>query len=302
MTVSSAAPAGPGAAPGCQPPDPAPRPAGFTPPPHACDSHAHIIGEPARYPMVANRSYTPPPASIAAYRAMLAALGLERGVIVQPSFYGTDNRCTQDALRASAGAFRGVAVVGAGVDAGLLAELSADGFRGARFNLLFGGGLSLDVLEDVAARVARVGWHVQLLIDIRQLPAIEARIAALPCPVVFDHLGHFPVPASGAEGEAGFAALERLVGNGRTWVKLSGGYRLSALPPPYADLRGFAQRLCALRPDRLVWGSDWPHTALEGEMPNDGPLLDTLADWVPDTATRKRILVDNPAALYDFPL
>ncbi len=286
------------AAPACQPPDDVPRPAGFSPPPLACDSHAHIIGDPTRYPMVPERSYTPPPASVGSYRAMLKTIGMQRAVIVQPSFYGTDNRCTRDAVRESQGAFRGIAVVGPQVAPELLAELTAEGFRGARFNLLFGGGLSLDGLEEVALRVARFGWHVQLLMDVRELPEIEARIAGLPCPVVFDHLGHFPA-ADGADAP-GFAALQRLLDNGRTWVKLSGGYRMSALPPPYPDLRVYAQRLCGQRPDRLVWGSDWPHTALQGVMPNDGELLDTLAHWIPDEAIRNRILVENPAALYGF--
>jgi 2-pyrone-4,6-dicarboxylate lactonase len=252
--------------------------------------------------MVPERSYTPPSASIDEYQAMLFALGIERGVIVQPSFYGTDNRCTQDAVRASQGSFRGIAVVGADVDPGLLADMTGDGFCGARFNLLFNGGPSLEVLENVAAKVARFGWHVQLLMDIRQLPAIETRIAGLPCTVVFDHLGHFPVPVAGETGENGFAALERLMQHGHTWVKLSGGYRLSTQPVPYSDLSSYAQRLCNLRPDRLIWGSDWPHTAVDGKMPNDGQLLDTLAHWVPDQTIRNRILVNNPAALYDFPI
>ncbi|MES2185741.1 MAG: amidohydrolase family protein [Pseudomonadota bacterium] len=284
--------------PACRGPDPAPRPAGFTPPPLSCDSHAHIIGEATRYPMVPQRSYTPPPASVESYRHMLKILGMQRGVIVQPSFYGTDNRCAREAVRQSEGRLRGIAVVGPQVEPGLLADLDADGFRGARFNLLFGGGLSFDALETVARRVAPIGWHLQVLMDIRELPAMEARIASLPCDVVFDHLGHFP--ATEGVDSPGFTALRRLLDNNRTWVKLSGGYRLSNLPPPYGDLRLHARCLVAQRPDRLVWGSDWPHTALQGDMPNDGSLLDTLADWVPDATQRKRILVDNPAALYGF--
>lgn len=282
----------------CQPPDGTPRPASFTPPPLSCDSHAHIIGDPVHYPMVPERSYTPPTATIESYCHMLNTIGMERGVIVQPSFYGTDNRCTRDAVRASRGTLRGIAVVDPAVESRLLVEMTAEGFRGARFNLLFGGGLSFDALEEVARRVAHFGWHIQVLMDIRHLPAMEARISALPCHVVFDHLGHFP--AEEGVNSPGFAALQRLLDKHRTWVKLSGGYRLSSMPPPYADLRPYARILCAQRPDRLVWGSDWPHPALQGEMPNDGALLDTLADWIPDETQRNRILVDNPATLYEF--
>ncbi len=284
--------------PTCRPPDPSPRPAGFTPPALACDSHAHIIGPVDRYPMVTPRSYTPPPASLASYQAMLHTLGIQRAVIVQPSFYGYDNQCTRDALRASHGAFRGVAVVPPDVSSHELDALQADGFRGARVNLLFRGGSSLEGLEALASRLADRGWHLQFLMDISTLPALQARIEGLPCEVVFDHLGHFhPTGPGSAEG---FVALERLMDKGRTWVKLSGGYRLSSQPTPYPDLRLFAQRLVQRRPDRLVWGSDWPHTAFEGDMPNDGALLDTLAEWVPDVTTRNQILVDNPARLYDF--
>lgn len=284
--------------PTCRSPDPAPRPAGFTPPKLACDCHAHIIGPPASYPMVTPRSYTPPPASLVSYQAMLQTLGIQRGVIVQPSFYGFDNRCTREALRAAPDAFRGVAVIPPDVSAKELAELHADGFRGARVNLLFLGGSSLESLDALASRIAHLGWHLQFLMDIATLPALQGRIEALPCDVVFDHLGHFQ--PSGPGSTEGFAALERLMDNGRTWVKLSGGYRLSTQQTPYPDLRSFAQRLVQRRPDRLVWGSDWPHTAFEGDMPNDGALLDTLAHWVPDETTRNQILVDNPARLYGF--
>jgi 2-pyrone-4,6-dicarboxylate lactonase len=282
----------------CRPPDPAPRAPLHATPPGAVDTHAHIIGDPTRYPMVAGRSYTPPQAGVAAYRHLLDVLGLSHAVIVQPSFYGTDNRCTRDALRAAEGAWRGVAVVSPEVTPQELAALHADGFRGARINLLFGGGQPLEALEAVAARVAPLGWHLQLLVDIRTLPAMVARLQALPCDIVFDHLGHFPVD----EGLADDAreAMFRLLDAGRCWVKLSGGYRLTRGSVPYAALRSWAGELVQRRPDRMVWGSDWPHTAFEGDMPNDGALLDGLRDWVSHEDTVRRILVDNPVALYGF--
>jgi predicted TIM-barrel fold metal-dependent hydrolase len=282
----------------CQPPDPHPRPAAFRPPPFACDTHAHIVGNIADYPLVQDRSYSPAPASAEQYKSMLEIIGIQRAVIVQPSFYGFDNRCTRDAVCQSAGAWRGVAVLPPTTDRAFLAGMTGDGFRGARINLLFAGGASLEALEDTARRVADFDWHVQVLMDIRQLPEVESRIAALPCQVVFDHLGHFP-PADGLDSP-GFLSLRRLLDTGRVWVKLSGGYRVSRLPPPFEDLRAFAQCLGAQRPDRLVWGSDWPHTAIEGKMPDDGALLDTLASWIPDEKTRNGILVENPATLYRF--
>lgn len=285
-------------APDCAPPNPKPRAPSFAVPQGACDAHAHIIGDPRHYPMVAERSYTPPEADVGSYRHLLSTLGLERAVIVQPSFYGTDNRCTRDALRTSEGAWRGVAVLDPEADPRELKALHEDGFRGARINLLFAGGVSIESMERIARRVAPMGWHLQLLIDIRSLPDILGRIEALPCDVVFDHVGHFP--AALGPLTKGFAALQRLLDKGRTWVKLSGGYRLSTLQPPYPDVGELARRLVAQRPDRLVWGSDWPHTATSGLMPNDGELLDALAHWVPEQTTRDRILVNNPAVLYQF--
>jgi predicted TIM-barrel fold metal-dependent hydrolase len=282
----------------CQPPDLHTRAASFKPPPFACDTHAHIVGNTADYPLVQDRSYSPALASALQYKSMLQVIGIQRAVIVQPSFYGFDNRCTRDAVCQSGGAWRGVAVLPPTADRALLAGMTSDGFRGARINLLFAGGSSLEALENTARRVADFDWHVQILMDIRQLPGVESRIAALPCHVVFDHLGHFP-PAEGLESP-GFRSLRRLLDTGRVWVKLSGGYRVSNFPPPFEDLLPFAQCLCEQRPDRLVWGSDWPHTAIEAKMPNDGALLDTLASWIRDEQTRNRILVDNPATLYRF--
>jgi len=287
------------AIPGCQPYNPDPGKPRLAIPPGSCDCHAHIFGPPDKYPFTPNRSYTPPEASIEAYRRMLGALGFERAVIVQPSVYGIDNRCTRDAVVASGGKWRGVAVVEPGVSQSLLAELHTAGFRGVRINLLFKGGLQLDALEQIARAVQPLGWHVQLLLDGRDLPAIAERLRRLPADIVVDHMGH--MPASLGLGHAGFQTLLRLLRGGRCWVKLSGAYRISSQPQPYDDAAPFARALVETAPDKLVFGTDWPHPSISVPMPQDASLLDLLPTWAPDEATRQRILVENPARLYDFP-
>jgi 2-pyrone-4,6-dicarboxylate lactonase len=285
--------------PACQGPDPFVRPPSFAVPPRACDTHAHVIGAAARFPMVPNRSYTPPPAPGAAYLDMLDALHMERGVLVQISIYGTDNRCMLETLKAHPRRLRGIAVVSPDVSDATLRDLADCGVRGIRFNVLFGGGVAIDGLERLAARVAPLGWHVQLLIDARNLPELGPRIGRLPVDVVFDHMGHMPV-ASGTD-HPGFQWLLRLLRDGKAWVKLSGAYRISQAGAPFHDTLDFAQALVAAAPDRCVWGSDWPHVSVDGPMFNTGALLDLLPLWVPDETIRNRILVDNATRLYGFP-
>ncbi len=249
--------------------------------------------------MVPGRSYTPPEAGIPAYVRLLSALGLERAVIVQPSVYGTDNRCTYDAVRQSGGKWRGVAVVHPEATRGELQALHEAGFRGVRINLLFKGGLMMDVLEKMARRIEPWGWHLQLLVAGRDLVDLAPRLRRLPVLSVIDHLGH--LPAALTVRHPAFAALLSLVREGRCWVKLSGAYRISSKPFPYDDVLPMAQALVEAGPEQMVWGSDWPHPSFAGEMPVDAGLLDLLTEWVPDPGLRRRILVENPARLYDFP-
>jgi predicted TIM-barrel fold metal-dependent hydrolase len=229
------------------------------------------------------------------YRRVATALRLAHAVIVQPSFYGTDNRCTRDAVLASNGQWRGVAVVEPAVSENQLAELDAAGFRGVRINLLFKGGLAMDALEKIAARIQPLGWHVQLLVDGRDLPELAPRLRRLPAPFVVDHMGH--MPASLGVQHPGFQMLLELAREGG-WVKLSGAYRISAQPYPYKDVTPIAQALVEAAPSRMVWGSDWPHPAISVPMPRDGDLLDLLPVWIPDAETRRRVLVENPRVLY----
>jgi predicted TIM-barrel fold metal-dependent hydrolase len=255
----------------------------------------HIIGPAAQYPQVPNRSYTPPEAGVEVYRRVAAALRIEHAVIVQPSFYGMDNRCTRDALLASNGKWRGVAVVAPDVEASELAASHAVGFRGARINLLFKGGVGMETLEPIARLIEPLGWHLQLLVDGRDLPALAPRLRKLPVPCVIDHMGH--IPASDGVQHPGFQALLQLVRDG-CWAKLSGPYRISAGRYPYDDVVPFARALVEAASSRLVWGTDWPHVGVSVPIPSARELMDLLPIWIPDAEIRQRVLVENPPRLY----
>ena len=230
---------------------------------------------------------------------MHRVLGIDRAVIVQPSFYGTDNSITLQAIGDyGRDVCRGIAVVEDAISDAQLAALHDGGIRGVRYNLVFAGGVGLDSIETMAARIAALGWHVQLLVNGDTLAEIENVLSALPVPAVIDHMGH--VNAELGIGQPGFRALLRLVGAGKAWVKLSGNYRISAQPAPYADAVPFAKALIAAGPNHMVWGTDWPHPALFDTMPDDGPLLDALYSYSDDAKIIHDVLVGNPARLYGF--
>jgi predicted TIM-barrel fold metal-dependent hydrolase len=266
-------------------------------PPHgACDCHAHVYGPPERYPFQPSHRYTPPPLYFADYRRMLDGLGIERAVVVQPTVYQT-NAVTEDALAASGGAWRGVAKF---TNASMIADierLHGVGFRGVR---LHGVGTTADLahLEEVARRIAPFGWHIQLHMEARFLPEMAARLAGLPVPVVHDHFARLS-PEQGADSPP-MQTLLRLLAGGNAWVKLSGAYLVSKLHSPYPDLVPIAKALVAARPDRMLWGTDWPHPSHETPLPEDADFLRLLALWVPERATRENILVANPERLYGF--
>lgn len=273
-------------------------PAEFDVPHGAVDTHAHVIGDGIRYPYVESRSYTPPPAPEENYLSMLRADGMDRGVLVQVSVHGTDNRYMLEVLGRHPTKLRGVAVVSERVTDRELEAMHAAGVRGLRLNVLFGGGVGFEALETLASRIADLGWHLQFLMDVRKLPDLMPRMSKLPVPCVFDHMGHMPV----AEGidHPGFQALLHGVREYGWWAKLSGAYRISEQFDDYADVIPWAKALIEAAPDRVVWGSDWPHVAIP-RMPNTGKLRNLLAQWAPDPALRRKILVMNPQALYDFP-
>jgi predicted TIM-barrel fold metal-dependent hydrolase len=283
----------------CQPPRAAIRKPALKAPPHACDCHAHILGPPAAYPYVANRSYTPPDALPSTYAKLLDTLGLERGVVVQASCYGEDNRRTIAAVRElGPERARGVVMVGAEIAESELAAMHDAGIRATRFITTAKGGPTLDQLPEVAAKVAPFGWAVEMYIPTSVWPDVLPVVEKLKVPVVFDHMGG--MMADTPRDDPVFRRIVALLESGRCWTKLT-GYRPSvAGPPSYADVAPLARYLIARAPERCVWGSDWPHTNIEGYMPDDGDLLDQLGTWVDDAATLEKILVDNPARLYGF--
>lgn len=290
--------------PTCHPPDRAPKRPAFAMPAGACDCHAHICGPLAAYPCIPERLYTPTVCSMADYEQMLAALGVSRAVLVQPSFYGADNRAMLDAMKAATIPVRGVAVVADDASDAELAQLHAAGVRGARFNIVdiatAKGVLPIERIRRLADRVAPLGWHIELLMHADEFPDLDRTLGALPVEVVLAHLGYVKT-AKGLDAP-GFRALLRLLADKRAWVKLTGPYRISATAMPHADTDSFAHALAETALDRLLWGTDWPHVMAKWSlpMPNDGDLADLLLRWIPDEAQRRRVLVDNPARLYGF--
>lgn len=261
-------------------------------PPGACDCHMHIYD--ARFPVDPRAPRNHPDASVADYHRLQTRLGLTRTVVVTPSTYGTDNGTTLMALEQFGTAARGVAVVMPNVTDAELARLATARVRGLRLNLKPGGITTIDMLAPLAARIGTLGWHIQVLCTADELVAHEAVFAASPVPVVFDHLAS--IDAGTRVHGAAMATLDRLLGAGHTWVKVSGAYYRTA---PSHDVTELARHIIARAPDRVVWGSDWPHPTL-AEKPDDADLFDLLLAWAPDPAQRRAILVDNPAQLYRF--
>jgi len=267
-------------------------------PPGTCDTHMHIYDQ--RYPRAATSKIFPGDALVPEYEAVRKRLGIERTVVVQPTAYGTDNRCTLEAMAALGAGSRGVAVVDESVSDAELERLTKLGIRGIRYFMLPGGALPWESLHKMADRVGAFGWHVQLQLDGRDLPDREATLKQLKGTLVIDHVGKFlePVPVE----HPSFAVLRRLVDNGRTWVKLSAPYEVSKTGAPFFnDVGALAKILARQAPDRMVWATNWPHpTPPVNQKPDDAMLLDMLLDWVPDETSRKKVLVDNPAKLYDY--
>jgi predicted TIM-barrel fold metal-dependent hydrolase/predicted NBD/HSP70 family sugar kinase len=279
----------------------------------ACDCHVHVFGEARDYPFVAQRGYTPPPASADELLTLQKTLRLSRVVIVQPSVYGTDNSCTLDGMRRLGTRARGVAVIDAATEAGALASMHEAGIRGVRVNLATSGendpGVARRNLLAAAERVAPLGWHVQVYTGLDVITALADDIMKLPVPIVFDHFGG--AQASGGLSQPGWEILLKLVESGKAYVKVSGHYRSSLAAPAYADMAPYARALIKANADRIVWGTDWPHPA-HAPSPDkahelspsydidDGLALNQLGLWAPDAATRRKILVENPARLYDY--
>lgn len=278
-------------APDCAAPPARPRAPAAPLPAKACDTHLHVFGDPAAYPLWAGRGYTPHPCSLSQYRELMRALGVERAVLVQPSVYGTDNRALLDALEAGGPAFRGIVVPSADVDEDALNRMDVLGVRGFRLNLVNPAVLSVDDAVALAHRVAHRGWHMVLQVDLARdgAASLQALAGRAELPIVIDHFG-FP-PPGGIPDE-----LISMLEQGRCWVKLSGAYRLAV---DEIALKSMVRTLAAANPERLLWGSDWPHTDLRQTV-HAAEWVDRLFEWLPQPALREQVFALNPARLYGY--
>lgn len=294
---------------------PRPTPA-FQVPDNACDCHVHIIGDRSQFPLAEDRIYTPPPASLDDLLGLQRALGLSRAVIVQPSVYGCDNSCTIDAVRRLGSRARGVAVIDRTAARPALEAMNRAGIRGVRLNLEthhpegFDPERAKQLLEATAAQIDGLNWHVQLYARIGVVASLARHIAQLAIPLVLDHFAGAN-PAHGPRQKC-FEALLDLIAAASVYVKLSGPYRISDGAPDYVDMAPLAEALVQANPERILWGTDWPHTnsaygrgrSLNEMAPplpiDDAALMNALATWVREPAIRKKVLVDNPARLYGF--
>lgn len=286
----------------------------FDVPAGGCDCHVHVFGDPTRYPFFAGRTYTPETASVEDLRQLLAALRLDRVVIVQPSVYGTDNSCTLDGIRQLGNRARGVAVIDEKTTEADLDAMAKVGIRGIRLNLATSGitdpAAARQRFETGVARVRNRNWHIQFNTQPSIIEALSPQLLASPVTLVIDHFGG----ANAARGveQPGFGALVNLVKSGKAYVKISGGADSVSTRDDLADIAPLARALVAANPQRILWGTNWPHPGsnrVPGRKPtdlaphvqtDDGKVLNMLPVWVPDAATRKLILVDNPARLYGF--
>jgi 2-pyrone-4,6-dicarboxylate lactonase len=284
----------PAHAPSCLPPLPTTRAPLARLPADACDCHFHVFGSENTFSFVDLRSYTPPPCAYSAYRAIADALGIRRGVVVQPSVYGTDNRLLLETLASDRAQLRGVAVVAAQVADHTLADFHDAGVRGLRINLCQPGPNSLADIGVLGRRVADMGWHIQLHVDLGRTDSIEAIVRSSPVPIVIDHFGMILSRAAPSV----IASLDRALSTRRCWVKLSAPYRCVDDIAPCTNFLPFVQSLIEHHGERLLWGTDWPHPGLFAHMPDDADLVDLLADWCEDARVREQILVSNPRSLY----
>ena len=287
----------------CMSPDPEPKPASFDMPAGACDTHFHVFPAGHEHRYVPDRSYPPPPLEITDFDHVARTLGIERAVVIQPSVYAEDNTAMLEVSAADPDRLRAVVSVTQDVTDAELEAFHAAGARGIRVNVVDSGGMTFPTIKDAldfTARIADMGWHIEFLAHVETFDDIAGVLAASHVPVVFGHLGY--TNATKGLNDAGFQRFLTAFESGKAWVKLTGPYRISTLDRfPYTDITDMAHALIATNPDRLIWGSDWPHVRHKGVMPNDGALLEQLADWGCDAPLRKKILTDNPAALYGFP-
>jgi predicted TIM-barrel fold metal-dependent hydrolase len=272
----------------------------FTLPPLATDTHCHVFGPAATFPYAPGRAYTPADAPKEQLAALHKTLGIERAVIVQASCHGTDNRAMLDAIAASGGRYRGVAIIDESFNENDYAALHGGGIRGVRFNFVkhLGGRPDLNVFHHVLQRVRPFGWHLVVHLDAADIVELSPLLRGLPVPFVIDHMGR--VQAAAGLRQEPFRALLDLMQLETCWVKVCGAERISAAGPPFDDALPFMRALVQAAPDRVLWGTDWPHPNVGRHVPNEEDLVALIPAMAPDEVFRRKVLVDNPARLYGF--
>ena len=284
----------------CQPPVADTKTPKLKLPRNACNAHCHVFGPGDIFPYHPNRSYTPPDASKEKLKKLQDALGLDRAVIVQATCHGDDNRAMLDAIAHSDGAYKGVAMLADDVSDKELEDLNEGGVRGARFSYArhLGGAPDFTKVKRLSEKFAPLGWHAVLYLEAEDVVENVKELSSLPVPVVIDHMARVKI-AEGVEQKS-FQLLLNFVRNEDFWIKISCAERLSVTGAPFDDVVPFAQAVIEAAPDRILWGTDWPHPNINGVMPNDGDLVDLLLKYAPDQDIRNKILVDNPARLYGW--
>jgi 2-pyrone-4,6-dicarboxylate lactonase len=269
-------------------------------PPGACDAHVHVFGPRTRFPFAEGRRYTPADAPKELLFKLHERLGIQHCVIVQPACHGPDNSVTVDAIAATGGSYKGVALVPVSVSDAELKRLDAAGLCGARFHYMthLAKGPGADEVIGFGKRLADIGWHLQIHMEAELIADLTPALRRSPVPVVIDHMGR--IDASLGMDQPAFRALLALLADKNVWVKVSGADRITRQGPPYSDAVPFARKLVAEFGDRCVWGTDWPHPNHQGPVPDDGVLVDILAEIAPSTAARQALLVDNPKLFYRF--
>ena len=271
----------------------------FKPPPLACDAHCHVFGPSAKFPYDPKAAYQPQDAPLEDLQGLHARLGLERAVIVHASCHGADMRVTLDAIARSGGRYRGTAIIDESYTQKDFERMHEGGIRAVRFNFVrhLGGRPDMGFFKKTVERVRAMGWHLILHLDAQDIVELKDTLDALPVPFVIDHMGR--VRASDGLEQAPFRALLGLMKNLNAWVKICGAERVSSKGPPFGDAVPFGRALVEVAPDRVLWGTDWPHPNVRW-MPDDAGLLELFAAMVPEPDLQRRILVDNPAKLYGF--
>ena len=283
----------------CPPPHPNPSRPALQLPIGACDAHCHVFGPQAKFPFSPTRAYTPEDAPVERLEALHELLGITRAVYVQASCHGFDNSAMLDAIARKPTTRRGVCIVPADTDRAQLVALDQRGVRGARLNFMtrLAAPPDRDAATMLARRMADVGWHLVVHFDIEMLPDLSDWLMSLPLPVIIDHMGRM---SASDIGGAEMKLMLRMLENENIWCKISGAERSSETGAPWHDVVPIANSVLQIAPERVLWGTDWPHPVLDRDMPDDGKLVDLIAELIPDEELRLRVLIENPNRLYGF--